>query len=128
MASPPTPPAAVPADVASVDSIIGAVYDVISGPARKKRDWNRMRSLFLPGARLIPTGPRQGGGYGSRVLTVDEYIERGSVFLEKEGFFEKEVERVIEQVAQIVHAFSPYESIHAAVVGKAFQRGINNMQ
>jgi hypothetical protein len=49
-------------------------YDVISGPAGKKCDWDRMRSLFVPGARLIPTGPRPTGGYGSRVLTVDEYI------------------------------------------------------
>src|ERR1700730_6512750 len=58
-------PAANPADVASIDSIIAAVYNVISGPAGKKRDWDRMRSLFVPGARLIPTGPRQAGGYGS---------------------------------------------------------------
>ncbi len=59
----PTPaaPAANPADVASVDSIIAAVYDVISGPAGKKRDWDRMKSLFLPGARLIPTGARPTG-------------------------------------------------------------------
>src|SRR5205823_6522022 len=57
-------PAANPADVNSIDSIIAAVYDVISGPAGKKRDWDRMRSLFVPGARLIPTGPRQAGGYG----------------------------------------------------------------
>ena len=56
----PTPslPTANPTDVASVDSIIAAVYDVISGPAGKKRDWDRMKSLFFPGARLIPTGAR----------------------------------------------------------------------
>lgn len=128
MASPPATPAADPAEVASVDSIIGAVYDVISGPAGKKRDWDRMRSLFLPGARLIPTGPRPGGGYGSRVVTVDEYIERNSGFLEKEGFFEKEVARVSEQFGQIVHAFSTYESRHAPDDAKAFQRGINSIQ
>ena len=124
----PATPAANPADVASVDSIIGAVYDVISGPAGKKRDWDRMRSLFLPGARLIPTGPRQSGGYGSRVVTVEEYIERSSGFLEKEGFFEKEVARVSEQFGQIVHAFSTYESRHAADDAKPFQRGINSIQ
>jgi hypothetical protein len=67
-------PAPAAADVASIDAIIAAVYDVISGPAGKKCDWDRMRSLFVPGARLIPTGPRPTGGYGSRVLTVDEYI------------------------------------------------------
>ena len=124
----PAPPAANPADVASVDSIIAAVYDVISGPAGKKRDWDRMRSLFVPGARLIPTGPRQAGGYGSRVLTVDEYIERASGFFEKEGFFEREAARQTEQFGQIAHAFSTYESRHAPDDAKPFQRGINSIQ
>src|SRR5262249_56993210 len=44
-----------PRDVESIDAIIAAAYDVISGPGDKKRDWNRERSLFYPGARVIPT-------------------------------------------------------------------------
>jgi len=123
----PTPPAANPADVASVDSIIAAVYDVISGPAGKKRDWDRMKSLFVPGARLIPTSPRQTGGYAARVLTVDEYVDRASGFFEKEGFYEREVSRKTEQFGQILHAFSTYESRHAPN-DQPFQRGINSMQ
>src|SRR5688572_271861 len=93
VATPAAPPAANPADVNSIDSIIAAVYDVISGPAGKKRDWDRMRSLFVPGARLIPTGPRQAGGYGSRNLTVEDYITRGGPSLERDGFFETEIAR-----------------------------------
>jgi hypothetical protein len=122
------PANANPADVASIDAIIAAVYDVISGPAGKKRDWDRMRSLFLPGARLVPTGPRQGSVYGSRVLTLDEYVERSSPFFEKEGFFEKEVARTSEQFGQIAHIFSTYESRHAPTDAKPFQRGINSIQ
>ena len=49
------PNSANPADVESIGAIIAACYDVISGPAGKKRDWERERSLFYPGARLIPT-------------------------------------------------------------------------
>jgi hypothetical protein len=124
----PSVPAASPADVASIDSIIAAVYDVISGPADKKRDWDRMRSLFVPGARLIPTGPRPGGAYGTRVLTIDEYIERSSGFFEKEGFFEREAARRTEQFGQIAQAFSTYESRHAPADAKPFQRGINSIQ
>lgn len=123
----PSLPAANPADVASVDSIIAAVYDVISGPAGKKRDWDRMKSLFIPGARLIPTGPKQSGGYGSRVLTVDEYIERASGFMAKESFYEREAARKTEEFGQIVHVFSTYESRHAPDA-KSFQRGINSIQ
>ena len=124
----PTTPAANPADVATMDSIIAAVYDVISGPAGKKRDWDRMRSLFLPGARLIPTGARPNGAYGSRVVTVDEYIERSSGFFEKEGFYEREAARITEQFGQIAHVFSTYESRHAPEDAKPFQRGINSIQ
>src|SRR6478609_3906954 len=41
-------------DVKSMDAIIAALYEVISGPAGQQRDWDRMRNLFVPGARLIP--------------------------------------------------------------------------
>jgi hypothetical protein len=126
----PAPPPRIgnPADVNSIDAIIAAVYDVISGPAGRKRDWDRMRSLFVPGARLIPTGPRQAGGYGARVLTVDDYIERASGLFEKEGFFEREAARRTEEFGQIAHVFSTYESRHAPDDAKPFQRGINSIQ
>jgi hypothetical protein len=124
----PTPPAANPSDVGSIDAIIAAVYDVISGPAGKKRDWNRMRSLFAPGARLIATGSRQSGGFGSRVLTVEDYIERSTPLLEKEGFFESELARRTEIFGQIAHVFSTYQSKHNADDPKPFARGINSFQ
>ena len=126
--TPPAVPAANPADVSSLDAIVAALYDVISGPAGKKRDWDRMRSLFVPGARLIPTGPRQTGGYGARVLTVDEYIERASGFFDKEGFYERESARQSDLFGQIAHVFSTYESRHAPDDAKPFQRGINSIQ
>ena len=87
--SQPTSIQAKPEDVQSIDSILAATYEVISGPAGKKRDWDRFRSLFYPGARLIPTGKRQGESeVQARVLTPDDYIQRSAPRLEKEGFFE----------------------------------------
>ena len=124
----PAVPAANPADVNSIDAIVAAVYDVISGPAGKKRSWDRMRSLFMPGARLIPTSPRPTGGYGSRALSVDDYIARAEPFFEKEGFYEKEVFRRTEVFGHIAHLFSTYESRHAPDDAKPFQRGINSFQ
>ncbi|MCM3905656.1 MAG: hypothetical protein ND866_28515 [Pyrinomonadaceae bacterium] len=124
----PSTPAANPADVSSIDAILAAVYDVISGPAGKKRDWDRMRSLFITGARLIPTGPRPGNSYGSRVLTVEDYVTRGTTLFEKEGFFEKEIARRTESFGQIAHVFSTYEARHSPDDGKPFIRGINSIQ
>lgn len=124
----PATPAAKPSDVVTMDSIVAALYDVISGPAGKKRDWDRFRSLFIPAARLIPTGKRQTGEIGSRVLTADDYVERSSKSLEENGFFEKEVSRRTESFGSIAHVFSTYESRHKADDAKPFARGINSIQ
>ncbi len=123
----PLAPQAKRGDVDSMDHILAALYDVISGPLGQKRDWDRFRSLFLPGARLIPSGPRPQGGFGARVLTADEYVERAQPFLEKEGFFENEIARHTDQYGQIAQVFSTYESRHAQGE-KPFARGINSIQ
>ena len=122
------PPAANPADVASIDAIIAAVYDVISGPAGKKRDWQRMRSLFIPGARMIPTGKNREGAIASNVVDVEGYITRSGNYLETNGFFEKETARRIEQYGHIAHVFSTYEARHKAEDKAPFMRGINSFQ
>src|SRR6266702_1433312 len=85
-------PAANPMDVATIDSMVAALYDVISGPPGA-RNWDRFRSLFIPGARLIPTGRRPTGEVGSRVLSPDDYVQRSAPLIEKNGFFEREISR-----------------------------------
>lgn len=81
----PSPPAANPADVSSIDAIVTAVYEVHSGDQGKKRDWDRMRSLFVPGARLIlPRPPQTPGGYSWRVAPVEDYITKSFPFLEQQ--------------------------------------------
>jgi hypothetical protein len=124
----PAPPPAKPEDVASVDAIIAALYDVISGPAGQKRDWDRMRSLFLPNARLSPMGPRPTGGFGARVLTVEDYIRVGGPSLERDGFYEREIGRVTERYGNMVHLFSAYDSKRTLADPQPFMRGINSIQ
>ena len=120
--------AADSADVASPDAIIAALYDVISGPAGAARDWDRMRSLFLPGARLIPTGRSPQGEGRYRVMTVEDYIAGSGPVLERDGFFEIETHRVTERFGSVVHAFSTYESRRTVDDAEPFMRGINSIQ
>lgn len=122
------PPRANPADVASLDAVMTAVYDVISGSAGQPRNWDRMRSLFVPGARLIPALPKKEGGAEARVLTVEDYITRSGPRMEKEGFFEREIARRVERFGNIAHVFSTYESRRTREDEKPFARGINSFQ
>ena len=124
-------PDANPSDVASIDAIITAAYDVISGPADKKRDWARERSLFFPGARLIPTAVEAGrndGDLAPQMLDVENYIARVEPLIEKKGFYEKEIARRVEQFGQIAHVWSTYESRHDPSDPEPFMRGINSIQ
>jgi len=115
-------------DVASVDAVVAALYDVISGPAGKARDWNRMRSLFTPEARMMAVGARPDGTIAGRALTVEDYIARNTPHFAKAGFFEREVARTTEVYGQIAHVFSTYEARHAASDAAPFARGINSIQ
>jgi hypothetical protein len=125
----PSLPPAAPADVESIDAILAAVYDVISGPAGQKRDWDRFRSLFLPGAKLIPVfKPQEGEGVGHLMWSPEEYVERAASRLETEGFFEVEIHRIVERFGPVVHLFSTYESRRKADDVKPFARGINSFQ
>jgi hypothetical protein len=124
----PAAPAANPADVGSLDAIIASLYDVISGPAGKKRDWDRMRSLFLPAGRLIATSKRPTGEIVHRAMDVEGYITTSGPQLETNGFFEKETARHTDRFGNIVHVFSTYEGRRSADDAKPLVRGINSIQ
>jgi hypothetical protein len=115
-------------DVKTVDAIVAALYQVISGPAGETRNWNRMRSLFLPEAKLVATGQRPNGELVKRVMTVEEYILKSGPVLEKNGFFETEIARKQEVYGHIAHCFSTYESKRVFTDTLPFMRGINSIQ
>lgn len=121
-------PMARAGDVESIDAIIAALYDVISGPAGETRDWDRFRSLFVHDAKLIPAfTPRDGQAHRAMLMTAEDYVSRSGPMLEQRGFFESEIGRVTERFENIAHVFSTYES-RSTPDGDVFQRGINSIQ
>ena len=122
-------------DVDSPEHVIAALYDVISGPAHQPRDWNRMRSLFVPGARLIPVRiqpgtPNEKTSPNTDVLLlgIDDYIAIASSRMEAEGFYERAVHNESQAFGNIVQVWSTYESRHTLGDEKPFARGINSFQ
>ena len=123
-----TAPAARPADVGSIESIIAALYAVISGPPGANRDWDRFRSLFTSGARLIVAAPSPEGRVPSRSMTVEEYVVAADPFLKRDGFWEREIARRVERYGNVAHVFSTYESRVTTADSPPFSRGINSIQ
>jgi hypothetical protein len=126
-------PVAKAEDVKSPEAILDAVYSVISGGKGQARDWDRMRSLFVPDARLIPAvaASAANGGAGHSdvlMLTVDGYIERSGARLTSDGFFERSINNEMQQFGNIVQIWSTYESRHDPKDAQPFARGINSFQ
>ena len=119
-------PAAADKDVASIDAIIAALYEVISGPAGQARDWNRLRSLFVPTGRMMPVGQRPDESVGMRLLQVNDYIAQSGPLLVEKGFHERELARRTERFGHIAHVFSTYEGRLAGDDHPI--RGINSIQ
>lgn len=115
-------------EVKTIDGIVAALYDVISGPAGQARDWEKFRSLFWPGARLMPLTPgKEKNTHAARVLSVEDYVTRTDPFFAKEGFYEAAVANRVDRWADIAQVFSTYESRHEKGA-KPFARGINSIQ
>jgi hypothetical protein len=108
-------------DVAAIDKAIIGVYGVISGPPGQKRDFDRMRAMFAPGATMKSIGPK-----GLRGGTVEDYITRNSAILEKEGFTERELGRRVELWGGLATVWSAYDGRTAN--GSFHERGINSFQ
>jgi hypothetical protein len=121
-------PKAKPEDVKSPEAILAAVYSAISGAKGQPRDWDRMRSLFIPDARLIPSTTGKDGNTDAIMLTIDGYIARSSGRMTSDGFFEHSIHNETQQFGNIVQVWSTYESRHNADDPAPFARGINSFQ
>ncbi len=114
-------------DTESIDSIIKALYESISGDAGVERDWDRFKNLFVEGALLTPTFKNQQGQIGLVQWSPEEYIERAGASLERDGFHEDEIGREVDSYRYITQVFSSYQSKRTKD-GEVFSRGINSIQ
>jgi hypothetical protein len=134
-AHPDWPAAKNPSDVDTVDHLLASLYDVISGPAGKPRDWQRFRSLFLPDGRLGVIRPETAATQDAParkgdavLLTPDMYVARDDPYFKTHGFFERSIANRVEEFGNLVQVWSTYESRHAENDSQPFARGINSLQ
>jgi hypothetical protein len=117
-----------PGDVDTIEHIIHACYECISGPQGKEPDWKRQQTLFLPDARSARTGVLPSGKIGYKLMSTEEYVAQMHDWLTQNGFYETEIHRVVEQFGNIAQVFSTYESRKSPDDKEPFMRGINSFQ
>jgi len=115
-------------DTKAIDNILHAIYEVISGPAGQERDWDRLRDLYLPEARMIRTVFAPDGSPEPKIMSMEQYIEDTHDFFQQNSFYEKQIARRIETFGCITHVFSVYEARHNPDDRVPFKRGINSIQ
>jgi hypothetical protein len=119
-------PAPKAEDVKSMDAILRAIYDVISGPAGD-RDWKRFRSLFLPQAHFTQVGKGPDGAMFVISWNEEEFIRKAGEVFSKQPFYENAIVNHPESYGNMAQVFSSYES-RRAPHEKPFERGINSIQ
>tara|TARA_R110000868_G_scaffold91812_2_gene254388 strand:+ start:2102 stop:2662 length:561 start_codon:yes stop_codon:yes gene_type:complete len=114
--------------VKTLDSTIKTLYRTISGEKGVERNWKLFQYLFMPGAKLIPSGKNEKGEYKVRYLKPEDYIKSSGKWLVENGFFEKELFRTVNTFGNITQVFSTYESFKSETDIYPFMRGINSIQ
>ncbi len=115
-----------PDDVSTIDGMIRAYYEVVSGPAGKPREWARDRTLYMRDLRFVAVGVGKEGGFETRIMDHQAYVDASHGISER-GFFEKEIHRVTERFGPIAHVWSTYES-RWTESGPVIARGINSIE
>ncbi len=118
----------VPEYTKTVDGVIQTLYASISGEKGEPRHWEAYDQLFIPEARLIPTGNQENGQKMYKVYSPDEYKEDTNQFLVENGFYEEEIFRVTESYGPVTHLFSTYISKRSKSDPEPYNRGINSIQ
>ncbi len=111
----------------SIDSIVHALYQVISGPAGE-RDWGRERAMMHPTARMMRTTTDENGNVSILVMNVAEFEERTREILRANDFWEIEIAKKVDRFGNIAQVFSTYEARRDPNDSKLIKRGINSIQ
>ena len=116
--------AADPKDVSTLDGIVKAFYETISGPKGQPRQWGRDRTLYMPGVNFVSMNERN-GKITAGIMTHQQYVNATNESFFTGGFHEREINRVVKRSGNIAHVFSTYEFSNDDKTEKG--RGVNSI-
>lgn len=118
-----------PEDVATIDGIVKAYYDIVSGGPGVPRPWARDRALYLhlPTFRFVAVDVHPDGAVQANAMSHAAFAAWSDEKLAPQGFFEHEIHRVTQRFGDMVHVMSTYES-RRTQDGPVIARGINSLE
>ncbi len=120
--------AANPNDVNSIEAIVKASYETISGGVGVPRQWGRDRTLYDPHVRFIAIGrDKKSGALVPQTSDEQGFADEADAFMVKEGFTERELGKEIHRFGNVATVLSSYEG-KVASTGKVVTRGVNIFQ
>jgi Domain of unknown function (DUF4440) len=114
-----------PKDVSTIDGIVKAFYATISGPKGQPRQWSRDKTLYIPDVRFVSMS-EQDGKIRAGVMNHRQYVNGTNESFVKNGFHEREINRVVRRFGNIAHVFSTYEFSNDDKTDKG--RGVNSIE
>ena len=114
-----------PRDVSTIDGIIKAFYETISGGKGVARQWSRDKTLYTPDIRFVGMS-EETGKIRASIMNHTNYVNGTNEFFVAEGFQEREINRVVKKFGNIAHVFSVYE--FSTADGKEKGRGVNSIE
>lgn len=118
-----------PADPAAAnpESLVKALYDIVSGPANSAKDWARLKRLHAPGAIITPTQHSMTTAFAAEPQPLSKFIALNERLFANRGFHEREIFQRVQRFGHIAHVWSGYET-RENPDGPVEQRGINSFQ
>lgn len=114
-----------PKDVSTLDGIVKAFYETISGPKGSPRQWSRDKTLYIPGIRFVSVS-EQDGKIKAGITSHQQYVNATNDNFVTNGFAEREINRVVRRFGNVAHVFSTYEYTNDAGTDKG--RGVNSIE
>jgi hypothetical protein len=114
-----------PEDVASIDGMIKAWYDIVTVPKGKAPDWARDHTLYIRDVRFVEMREKDGQPV-PHIVSHQQFADESSPIAD-EGFSEREIHRVTARFGNIAHVWSTYES-RRSPESPVIARGINSIE
>ena len=116
-----------PEDVSTIDGMIKAYYEIVSGPAGQPRQWDRDATLYIPNVRFVIISEDATGKATAESMTHQEFVDTSEASIGGKAFYEHEVHRITQRAGNIAHVFSTAER-SSSPDGKVEGRGIDSLE